>query len=190
MTSADLWPLLGIPLLIFLARTADVALGTVRIILISRGQRAIAPLVGAVEVSIWLAALSQVLAHLGRPQNFIAYAGGFAFGTWAGMLLEERLALGLVAVRAITRDDATDLIAVLRNAQFGVTTVAATGVHDHVQLVYSVVPRKEVERLVGLIKKHQPRAFISINDVRSAKEGYFPPPSYSYRSLLTLLRKK
>ena len=102
MTGSELWPLVGLPLLIFLARAADVTLGTVRIILISRGHSKVAPLVGFVEILIWLIALTQVMQHLDRPINYVAFAGGVAAGTWMGIYVEGKIALGLVAVRAIT----------------------------------------------------------------------------------------
>jgi len=174
MTGSPLWPWVGVPLLIFLARTVDVSLGTVRIILVARGHRGIAPLIGFVEILIWLLALSQVIQHLDRSLNFVAYAGGYAAGTYTGMWLEQRLALGLVAVRVIARSDARELIEALRDADLGVTSVSARGVRDRVRLLFTVIPRKDVDRVLELVRRHQPRAFISISDVRSAEEGHLP----------------
>jgi uncharacterized protein YebE (UPF0316 family) len=175
MTDSPLWPLLGIPLLIFLARTSDVSLSTLRIILVSRGHRRIAPLVGFGEVLIWLAALTQVLQHLDRPINFLAYAGGFAAGTWVGMLIEERLALGLVSLRVIAENDASGLIHDLSEAHFGVTSFAARGVQGRVRLIFTVLRRRDLPRALELVRRSQPRAFISISDVREAREGVLPP---------------
>lgn len=174
MTSSELWPLLGIPLLIFFARTTDVALGTVRIILVSRGQKKVAPLVGFFEILVWLVALSQVLAHLDRPVNYVAFAAGFAAGTWVGMWVEEKLALGLVAVRVIATSDAADLIAALKEARFGVTSVAARGLQGRVRLIYSIIRRKDVPRALEMIRAIQPKAFVSTSDVRTASEGFLP----------------
>jgi len=174
MTPSELWPLLGIPLLIFLARAADVALGTVRIILVSRGQRKVAPLVGFFEILVWLVALSQVLSHLDRPINYIAFAAGFATGTYAGMWVEEKLALGLVAVRVIATNDASDLIQAFKEARFGVTSVAARGLQGRVRLIYSIIRRKDMPRALEMIQAVQPKAFVSVSDVRTASEGFLP----------------
>ena len=54
-----------LPLLIFTARVADVAFGTLRIIFISRGMKLLAPFVGFFEVIIWLVALGQIF-QIGR----------------------------------------------------------------------------------------------------------------------------
>lgn len=176
MFEGDLWPLLGVPLLIFVARAADVTLGTVRIILMSRGQRKVAPLVGFFEILIWLVALSQVMQHLDRPLNFIAFGAGFATGTWTGIWMEEKLALGLVAVRAIASDEAAGLIEALSKANFGVTSFGAKGVHGRVRLIFTVVRRRELGKVMELIERYQPKAFVSVSDVRQAHEGYLPIP--------------
>lgn len=174
LTSSAAWPLAVVPLLIFLARLCDVSLATVRIILVSRGMRQVAPFIGFFEVLIWLVALSQVMQHLDRPINYVAYAGGFAGGTWMGMVLEGKIALGLVAVRIITPEDATDLIDRLRGESFGVTSFAARGIAGNVRLILTVIPRRELGRVRQIVEATHPKAFLSISDVRSAREGHFP----------------
>ena len=166
--------LVAIPLLIFCARMLDVSLSTIRIILVSRGLRRVAPFIGFFEALIWLFAISQVMQHLDRWINYVAYAGGFAAGTWMGIFLEGRIALGLLAVRIITPDDATDLIQRMRDGQFGVTDFAARGVKGNVRLIFSVIQRRDYTRLVKLIEETHPRAFITTSDVRSVREGFIP----------------
>lgn len=171
----DLWPYF-IPLLILLARMCDVSLATLRIILVSRGMKQIAPLIGFFEALIWLIAISQVMRHLDHWYNYAAYAGGFAAGTWMGIWLEGRLALGLLAVQIITTEDATDLIQGLRSERFGVTDFAARGISGNVRLIYSVLQRKDLERMREIVRTTHPKAFISIADVRAVSEGFLPPP--------------
>lgn len=176
------------PLLIFCARLADVSLGTFRIILISRGMSRWAALIGFFESLIWLLALSQVFQHLDRAVNFLAYAGGYAAGTGMGVVLERRIALGLVAVRIITKDDARSLIEDLAEADFGVTQVAARGLHGRVRLIFTIAKRKNLRRLMQVVRTHSPKAFVSVADVRAAEEGYLPV--VNRRSLLAALVKK
>ena len=148
-----------------------------------------AALTGFFESLIWLLALSQVFQHLDHWVNFVAYAGGYATGTGLGVVLERRVALGLVAVRIITREDATALIDALREESFGVTRVAARGLHGRVRLIFTIAKRKNLERLLQLIRGHNPKAFVSISDVRAAEEGFLP--GTTRRSLLRgLLQRK
>lgn len=171
------YPQVTLPLFIFAARLGDVTLATLRIILISRGFRRVAPFVGFFEVLIWLIAISQVMQHLDHWYNYVAYAGGFAAGTWVGISLESRLALGLIAVRVITQEDAGDLIETLRDARFGVTDFAARGIRGNVRLILTVIQRKDLQRVLTLIRETHPKAFISTSDVRSVSEGFIPERS-------------
>lgn len=155
------------------------SLGTFRIILISRGMSRWAAATGFFESLIWLLALSQVFQHLDRPINYIAYAGGYGTGTGLGVLLERRIALGLVAVRIITKEDATGLIEALREQSFGVTRVAARGLQGRVRLIFTIAKRKHLGRLLEIVRQQHPKAFISVSDVRAAEEGFLPSPRRS-----------
>jgi len=103
----------GIPLLICLARITDVSIGTMRIIFVAKGLKYLAPILGFFEISIWLLAITQVMANLNSPLNFLAYALGFSLGNYLGMYIENRLAIGMVVIRIITKRDANQLINVL-----------------------------------------------------------------------------
>ncbi len=116
-----------LPLLIFIARVCDVTLGTVRIIFVSRGNKLIAPLLGFIEISIWLLAIRQIMQNLSNPFCYVAYALGFAFGNFVGIYIEEKAAFGKVVIRSITKTDASVLIDALRRKGFGVTNVHAEG---------------------------------------------------------------
>jgi len=186
----NLGQLVGIPLLIFAARLGDVTLGTVRIILVSRGMRLLAPAVGFFEVLVWLFALSTVMQHLDRPLNFVAWAAGFAIGTYVGILVEDKLALGLLSVRVITEDDASALLERLRQARFGVTDFAARGLQGRVRFLLTVIARRDLDRVLDIVRDAHPGAFVSVSDVRSASEGTIARRSrYSLRRALSVLRK-
>lgn len=168
----NLWVLT--PALIFTARIFDVTIGTIRIVSVSRGRRYLAPFLGFFEVLIWLFAIRQIFQHVDHIAAFIAYAAGFAAGNWVGLIIEEKMALGLLAVRVITAEDATGLAARLRGANFGVTTVSAKGQSGDVQLVFMIIERREYDRVIAMIREVHPTAFISVEDVRTARQGIFP----------------
>ncbi|MCA1760617.1 MAG: DUF5698 domain-containing protein, partial [Bacteroidales bacterium] len=48
-----------LPFLIFVSRILDVTIGTIRIVMVSKGQKFWAPLLGFFEVFIWLLAISR-----------------------------------------------------------------------------------------------------------------------------------
>lgn len=171
---SEAFTLYGIPLLIALARMTDVSIGTLRIIFVSKGLRLWAPVLGFFEVSIWLMAISKVMANLTNPINYIAYALGFSIGNYIGMFIENRLALGMVVVRIITKRDSHILVAALRTLRYSVTVADAEGNTGAVNIIFTVIKRSDIERVRSLIALHNPQAVYSIEDVRHASDPSFP----------------
>jgi uncharacterized protein YebE (UPF0316 family) len=180
-----------IPFLIALARICDVSLGTMRIICISRGYKWVAPLLGFFEILVWLLAMKQIMENLTNILYYLVYAGGFAVGTYVGMYIEEKLAIGIRSIRIITSRDASQLIGYLRSEDYGVTTVDAQGATGPVSVIFTVVNRGDIEKVVGIINRFNPNAFYTIEDITSVKEGVFPiNHSLIRRDYLNLLRMR
>lgn len=181
------WVGILIPLAIMLARICDVTLGTLRIIFVSRGMKVLAPLLGFFEVLIWLIAIGQIMQNLSSWTNYLAYAVGFALGNYIGMLVEERLAVGMLAIRIITQTEATALIAALQAHNIGTTSIDARGMRGKVSLIFLIIKRQHLPLVLELIKQHNPLAFVSMNDIRSVQEGYFPQKRTNKGALLRLM---
>lgn len=164
-----------IPLLIFIARVIDVSIGTVRLIFISRGLKYLAPVVGFIEVLIWIIAISQIMKNLSNPICYVAYAGGFATGNFIGMWIAEKLSLGVVLIRVITQKDATELLQNLKMADYGVTIIDGQGSSSQVKVIFTIVSRREVRNITNLIKEFNPRAFYTVEEVGFVEKGIFPP---------------
>lgn len=186
--NAGLFQWVVLPLLIFVARVVDVSLQTIRIIFVSRGNRLLAPLLGFFEVLIWLIAIGQIMRNLDNVLCYVAYGGGFAAGTYIGLLIEEKLAIGTYLVRVITQRDAASLVGALRAADFGVTNIPAEGMSGRVSVVYTVVRRNCLAEVLELIQRFNPRAFYTIETVRTAREGFFPLRQ-GYHSPIGILRR-
>lgn len=169
---ASLW----LPCLVFLAEMCVVTLGTIRIIFVSRGMKVLAPILGFFEITIWLFAISQIMQNLSDISCFLAFAGGFVAGNFLGILIEERLAMGTALVRLITSKSINDLVGKLSRAGFGVTCMDGQGASGPVQVVFTVVRRKEIDKITSFINQFDPKAFYSIDEVQAVNEGVFPLP--------------
>jgi len=182
-----------LPLLIFLARILDVSLGTIRLIFISKGVKYLAPLIGFFEVLIWLLAIGQIMKNLNNVVCYIAYGGGFALGTFLGIFIEEKLSVGMVAIRIITQKDASELINFLQAKNYGVTCIDAEGAQGQVKVIFMIIRRQNLKNVIEIIKGFNPNAFYSIEDIRFVSEGIFPlkKPGYSgiYLRLFRRIRK-
>ena len=176
-----------LPILIFLARIGDVSIGTVRIMLISRGKRFLAPCLGFFEMMVWLLAVRQIFFNMTNWVCYFAFAFGFAAGNFVGILIEEKLAMGLQVIRIITQKDAEALIESMKSFGFGVTVVDGKGAMGKVNVIFTIVKRCDQFKVIELIKQFNPKAFYSIEDIRGVSEGVFPGASRS--RFLNLLRR-
>jgi len=180
---------LVLPALIFVARIGDVSLDTMRVIYINRGRKVLAPLLGFFQVLIWLMAISQILRGDGLNLACVfGYAAGFAAGNYVGMIIEEKVAAGLLAIRVITQQDAAELVSALRGAGYGATTIPAQGAEGPVDVVFVVIRRKHLDMILDAIREFNPRAFYSIEEVRSASGGVYPRDAV-VRGPLSVLRR-
>ncbi|MBR9701085.1 DUF2179 domain-containing protein [Candidatus Woesearchaeota archaeon] len=168
--ATPLYTLGVIPLLIFLARIVDVSMGTIRMIFIARGYRGIAPILGFFEVIIWLLAIQQIMQNLSNPITYIAYAGGFAAGTYIGIIIEDRISIGKVMLRILTNRDASRLVKAFHNADFIATVTESRGRDGDVRDIFSILERKNLHQAIDIMNKYNPNAFFSVTDVRYASE--------------------
>jgi uncharacterized protein YebE (UPF0316 family) len=163
-----------LPVAIFVAEVLVVTLNTLRVIAISRNMKVVAPLLGLVEIAVWLFAIGQIMKNLNDPVCYIAFAGGFTLGNYLGLWIEEKLALGHLVVRVITRRDAQPLIATLRASNHGVTHFNGHGATGPVQLVFTVIRRKMLPEVLRAIHAFDPRAFHSVDAIQATASGIFP----------------
>jgi uncharacterized protein YebE (UPF0316 family) len=174
--SPELYTWVILPLLIFFARICDVSMETIRVIYIAKGIKYLAPLIAFFEIVIWLLALEVVMDDLSNIANFLAFAFGFAMGTYIGLVIEEKLSIGMVILRIVTTEDSTDeIISFMKSENYGVTTVDATGSRGNVKIILSLVNRADVPRITVHLKSSNPHAFFSLEDVRYVNEGVFRP---------------
>jgi len=173
MDSFDWFNWVLLPLLIFISRLCDVTLATLRHIFVSKGLKKIVPFIGFVEVLIWLIAIRQVFNNLNNVVCFFAWAGGFSLGTYVGILIEEKIALGMQIIRVITSADHSPLTDALRKMNQGFTLVDGQGSQGPVKLIFLQVIRKNKAAVIKLIHTHLPDAFYSIEDIRNSQMGIF-----------------
>lgn len=172
--NAGVFKFVILPLLIFSTRICDVTLDTLRIIYVSRGLKLLAASIGFIEVLIWLFAITQIFKNLTNPIYYVAYAGGFAMGNYVGIFIEEKMAVGTVVIRTITQKDAGVLIKWLKAEGYGVTYIDAQGAFGPVKVLFTIVKRKDIDHVLGMIRTCNPLAFYTIEDIRSSSKGVFP----------------
>ncbi|MBI4540424.1 MAG: DUF2179 domain-containing protein [Gemmatimonadetes bacterium] len=163
------------PVLIFCLRIVDVSLATVRMLLAIRGSRLAVPLIGFFEVLIWIFAVGSAIRNLNSPWHVLGYAAGFAAGNALGLWIEEKLAVGVATVRVVSLQGGPGLAGALRQKGFGVTQFAGQGREGSVELVYTVVRRRDLDDLLAEVDRWDSNAFVSVEEPRRIRRGWLYP---------------
>lgn len=160
------------PAIIFCLRIIDVSLATLRMLLAVRGMKVLVPIIGFVEVSVWIFAVGSAIQHLGSPLHVLGYAGGFATGTLVGIWLEEKIAYGMATVRIVSKHGGVELAEALRDRGFGVTEFSGQGREGRVEVVYAALRRRDLPVVFQEVETWDPRAFVTVEEPRSIHQGW------------------
>ena len=159
-------------LFIFFARITDVSLGTIRTILIIRGDKWPAAIIGFIEIMVYTIALSMVVGALNDPVKLGVFCLGFSMGVLVGSVIEDRLALGYRGVQVIIDLDHSYIVEELRAQGFPITCWEAKGKAGY-KLVMSMVLKRNLARVVTeKIYAMEPDAFVVFMEPKHFRGGY------------------
>ncbi|MBS7525709.1 DUF2179 domain-containing protein [Fusibacter paucivorans] len=161
-------------LFIVMFKIVEVSISTVRIVLITKGERKIGAFIAFFEVSLWVILVSTVLNNIAEnPLKIIAYALGFAIGNFLGSVLEERIGIGMSEMTVIVREEhGLPLATQLREKGYAVTLIHGEGKSHPRFVLMMYVPRKKVKGCVELIKETQENAVITVSDKKPIYGGF------------------
>ena len=162
-------------LLIFALRVVGISIHTVGMILTVQGRRLPAILAGSFNSLLYVLAIGQVVANLTNLVNVAAYVVGFGVGTWVGMILENRIALGFAAVQIISTKQGEPVAEALRQAGFGATQMFGQGRENLVGIVTAIVPRKSVSAVIQIAEQADEHAIVSVSEAKTVQRGYWQP---------------
>ena len=170
LLSPQAWLAAGV---IFALRGSDMTLDTLRVLVVMRGRKGTAWVLGFFQSVIFVMAIGSVLSHLDNPLNILGYASGFATGNVVGMWIEERLAIGHVQLSIISPGRGTAIAEKLRAQGYAITEIPARGKDGMVTLLSCSVLRRNVEQVQKLVNEVDPAAFVTAEDVRPVRRGFW-----------------
>ena len=158
--------------LIFLGKLLEVAISTVRVVLTARGNRLVASILGAVEITMWLLVASTVLLGISEdPLRAVAYGLAFAVGIFVGITIEDKLALGLSHVEVIAEVDIARQVANdFRDRDFGVTTYDCEGLEGKKLTVSMKMQRRDMPCTIEMLSRYD-NLFVTVSDIRKLTMG-------------------
>lgn len=160
---------------IFFFRIIDVSLSTVRMVLTVKERTKTAAIVGFVEVFIWYSVVREALSGSGPfLPTAIAYAGGFATGTFIGGKLAKKFISGHVVVSVVTTGKNHDLVSAIREAGYAVTVmnVNKSEFSDEKYMLLADVDKNKLRSFQNLIDSMDPDAFILVQETKNVINSY------------------
>ena len=77
-------------------------------------------------------------------------------------------------MQLIIRENPEKLVNILKEQGYSIITMTAEGPNGLVKMVLLVIKRKNLRKILGTIRSNNPKAFISVEQVKSVSGGNFP----------------
>ena len=139
-------------ILIFVAKTVENILATLRIIVLSNHKKLLSAILNVCMALIWIFSTFSILNNFTKvPFNILAYAIGCFTGSYLGCIIEEKLAFGDNMLTCITNENSR-IENKLRELGYMVTTVDGYGSDNNNKVLLIMIPRKKKYRIYNLIK--------------------------------------
>jgi uncharacterized protein YebE (UPF0316 family) len=162
-------------LVIFGLRIINSAVGTMRLVVVTRDRRILASIMAFFEALIFAVVIANVVTDLSNILNLVAYCGGFAVGSYVGMWIESRFVTSYVTANIIVGLEGHDIAHAIRELGHGVTEMKGEGRAGEVIMLNSVIKRRDVPEVLKAIYNINPKAFVTLEEARSVQHGWLRP---------------
>ena len=162
-------------IIVCVAKIVEISIQSLKTVMMVKGQRLNAALLGFVECLIWGLVISTIIGTLGDNYLLLVfYCFGYATGLFLGSTLENKIALGTSNLELIANDDSTQKITeYLKENGRGFTVFEGHGSTDKMNMIFIVLPRKETPKVLKSIRKVcDNKVFVVASEVRKYAGGY------------------
>jgi uncharacterized protein YebE (UPF0316 family) len=159
--------------LIFLLRVVNMALDTLRALVMLRNRKGLVWFFGFIETIIFVVAFSHVLQNLDNFLNTFAYAAGFGTGNVIGMMIENRLAVGFTHLQIISSSRGAAVAERLREEGYAVTEFHGHGRDGTVTMISAGVQRKNVQKVNDIVQEVDESAYITAENLNPVRHGFW-----------------
>ena len=157
-----------------MARIIDVSIGTIRTVLVVRGNRIVGSILAFFEVLIWFFAAREALNTVNSLLVPLFYAGGYATGTYVGTYFSNNYLDELISLQVISiNKKALQIIKMVRDAGFGVSVINLNNTQDKIskKLLIIQLNKRKLKALTSIIRRVDSNAFVVINETKYVQKG-------------------
>lgn len=161
-------------LIIFISKTIEVALGTLRLIVVANGKKMAGAILQGIISIVWILITGIVVIDIGKdPVKIVVFALGCTLGSYIGSFIEEKIALGNNMLMAIIDKDLEDIICKkIRERNFAVTVLNGFGKEKERSILMIMVARKKRYKVASIIKSIDRHAMIIAENAFAINGGY------------------
>lgn len=161
------------PVLIFILRVLNNAVGTIRLVFTSRGQKWWGFAFASLESLLFAYTAGQVITDLENIHKLAAYVLGFAVGGYVGSLIENRFYqayddITIIADRAV----AHQIAVALRDADHGVTEIHGEGARGEVSELRVITHRRDLPDVIKIAHSIKDDVFITVEQSSFIRNGW------------------
>jgi uncharacterized protein YebE (UPF0316 family) len=166
---------IAVCLIVCAAKIIEISIQSLKTCMMVKGQRIKAAGLGFLECMIWGLVISTIISTLGDNLFLLLfYCLGYAVGLFLGSTIEGKIALGTSSLELIANNDSTEKItAYLKSNNKGYTVFEGHGSIDKMNMIFIVIPRKEMPRILKDIRNAcDNKVFVVASDVSKYAGGY------------------
>ncbi len=167
-------------LVVVIGRSIEMALCGIRTVCTVKGKPLISATVGFIEVFLWYNIVKAALDFettntLQTLTIALFYSLGFAIGTYLGCKLSSIFVKTRLDVQIVLSDKNEQLIEILKEKGYGQTILNARGSKsgEETYMIKLETDSKSIKEIKSLIDQYDPKAFVSIREVKEVVGGYF-----------------
>ena len=157
------------------AKIIEITIQSLKTCMMVKGQRMKAAALGFTECIIWGLVISTIIGTLGDNIFLLLfYCVGYATGLFLGSTIEGKIALGTSNLELIASDWSTERITeYLKSEGKGYTVFEGHGSTDKMNMIFVVLPRKEVPKTLKNIRRScDNKVFVAVSEVSKYAGGY------------------
>jgi uncharacterized protein YebE (UPF0316 family) len=162
-------------LIVCATKILEISIQSLKTCMMVKGQRLKAAGLGFVECVIWGLVVAAVIGTLGDNLLLLLfYCIGYAAGLFIGSTIENKIALGTSNLELIASDESTEkIVAYLKEQGKGYTVFEGHGSTDKMNMIFIVLPRKEMPAVLKDIRKScNDKVFVVASEVSKYAGGY------------------
>lgn len=164
---------------IFCCRIIDVSMASYRTVIMVKGKSLLASCIALVEGLIWFLVVREALNF--TSSNFIetlyialAYASGFAVGTFTGSWIASKFTGGLVQAQVVMMSKNDEAIKKIQDAGYALTIVTsnATTFSGEKYMLFSEIKQSQINEFKNLVSSLDEKAFVMVNETKYVYNGF------------------